>query len=71
MTAEIAQAIYDALAPRGVGVVIEAEHHCMSTRGVHKHGVSMVTQRFLGAFKSDPTMRASFLTHIGNPVSRA
>jgi GTP cyclohydrolase I len=50
MTAQIADAIHDAVRPIGVGVVIKAIHHCMSTRGVHKHGIDMVTSRMLGCF---------------------
>ncbi len=51
--------------PRGVAVMIEAEHQCMSTRGVHKDGVSMVTSRMLGAFRDDPTTRREVLAMIG------
>ena len=54
MTAEIAQTIDRVLRPRGVAVVIEAVHECMTTRGVHSCGVSMVTSRMLGAFRSNP-----------------
>lgn len=64
LTAQIAGAIEDALQPRGVGVVIEGTHHCMSTRGVHKAGVSMVTSRLLGAFRTDPMTRREFLSMI-------
>lgn len=64
MTAQIASAINDVLEPAGVGVVIEAEHHCMSTRGVHKQGVSMVTSTMLGAFRDDPRTRDEFLSVI-------
>ena len=64
MTAEIAAAIDDGLQPRGVGVVIEATHTCMSTRGVHKHGVATITSRMLGAFKQDPVLRREFLDTI-------
>jgi GTP cyclohydrolase I len=69
MTAQIAQTIQDVLQPRGVAVVIEATHQCMTTRGVHKTGVSMVTSKMLGAFRSDPMTRREFLTIIGNPAS--
>lgn len=69
MTAQIAQCIQDVLQPRGVAVVIEATHQCMTTRGVHKTGVSMVTSQMLGAFRTDPMTRREFLTIIGNPVS--
>jgi len=53
MTAQIAATIQDVLQPKGVAVVLEAEHQCMSTRGVHKHGVSMVTSTMLGVFRED------------------
>jgi GTP cyclohydrolase I len=69
MTAQIAQTIQDVLQPRGVAVVVEATHQCMTTRGVHKTGVSMVTSKMLGAFRSDPMTRREFLTIIGNPAS--
>ncbi len=69
MTAQIAKCIQDVLQPRGVAVVIEAQHQCMTTRGVHKPGVSMVTSMMHGAFRNDPMTRREFLTIIGNPVS--
>ena len=65
MTAQIANTINDVLQPRGVAVVIEAEHQCMSTRGVHKSGVSMVTSRMLGAFRDNPSTRREVLAMIG------
>jgi GTP cyclohydrolase I len=64
MTAEIARCIDEVLQPRGVGVVIEATHECMTTRGVHKRGVSMITSRMLGAFRDDARTRSEFLTFI-------
>jgi len=64
MTAEIAAVIDEVLQPRGVAVVIEAEHACMSTRGVHKHGISTTTSRMLGVFKQDPVLRSEFLVSI-------
>ena len=64
MTAEIARCIEEVLQPRGVGVVIEAAHECMTTRGVHKRGVSMITSKMLGAFREDARTRAEFLTFI-------
>ncbi|HYD99134.1 MAG TPA: GTP cyclohydrolase I FolE [Alphaproteobacteria bacterium] len=70
MTAQIANTIDEVLQPQGVAVVIEAEHQCMSTRGVHKSGVSMVTSRMLGAFRNDPSTRREFLSMIGNPATR-
>ena len=69
MTAQIADTITEILEPQGVGVVIEAAHQCMTTRGVHKTGVSMVTSRMLGRFRSDPSTRREFLALIGPPSS--
>ncbi|CAI8055323.1 GTP cyclohydrolase 1, partial [Geodia barretti] len=69
LTAEIADSIESVLQPRGVGVVIEAAHHCMTTRGVSKEGVLMVTSRMLGAFRTDPKTRREFLSMIGNPAA--
>lgn len=69
MTAQIANALQEGLKPRGVAVVLEGEHHCMSTRGIHKHGVTMVTSRMMGTFKSNDITRQEFLKLIGNPVS--
>jgi GTP cyclohydrolase I len=66
MTAEIAAIIDEVLQPRGVAVVIEAAHACMSTRGVHKHGVSTITSRMLGLFKDDPVLRLEFLASTRN-----
>ena len=65
MTAQVAQAIHDALEPRGVGVIIDSEHHCMTTRGVHKPGTTMVTSRMLGAFRDDSQLRREFLAMVG------
>ncbi|MFO1465006.1 MAG: GTP cyclohydrolase I FolE [Steroidobacteraceae bacterium] len=65
LTAQIAASIHDVLKPRGVGVVIDAVHQCMTTRGVHKRGVSMVTSKMLGSFRSDASTRAEFLRFIG------
>ena len=64
MTAQIAQVIQEVLQPRGVGVVIEGAHECMTTRGVHKRGVSMVTSKMLGSFREDARTRAEFLQFI-------
>ena len=64
MTAEIARCINDVLQPRGVGVVIEAAHECMTTRGVHKRGVSMITSKMLGSFRTDARTRSEVLTFI-------
>ena len=66
LTAEIARCISDVLKPRGVGVVIEAVHQCMTTRGVHKERVSMVTSKMLGLFREDARTRAEFLRFIGS-----
>ena len=66
MTAQIAHCIEDVLAPKGVGVVIEASHQCMTTRGIHKSGVTMVTSQMLGAFRKDARTRSEFLQMIGN-----
>mgnify|MGYP001342857188 FL=1 len=65
MTAQIANAIETALQPRGIAVVVEAEHQCMTTRGVMKPGVSMVTSRMLGAFREDGKTRLEFESIIG------
>ena len=70
MTAQIAKCIEQVLQPLGVAVVVEGEHHCMSTRGVHKPGVTMVTSTMLGAFRTNATTRREFLDYIGNPVNR-
>jgi GTP cyclohydrolase IA len=69
MNAQIANCIQKVLEPKGVAVVIEAQHQCMTTRGVHKPGVTMVTSSMLGAFRKDPMTRREFLTIIGNPAS--
>ena len=71
LTAQIANCINEVLQPKGVAVVIEAEHQCMTTRGVHKHGVSMVTSTMLGAFRQGSDTRREFLSFIGNPTSSA
>lgn len=65
LTAQIAQCIETVLKPKGVGVVIDAVHQCMTTRGIHKAGVSMVTSQMLGAFRNDARTRAEFLGVIG------
>ena len=64
MTAQIASCIQRALQPRGVGVVIVGAHECMTTRGVHKRGVSMITSKMLGSFREDARTRAEFLQFI-------
>ena len=69
MNAQIANCIQQVLEPKGVAVVIEAAHQCMTTRGVHKPGVTMVTSTMLGAFREDSRTRREFLTMIRNPES--
>ena len=64
MTAQIARCIQDVLQPLGVGVVVEGAHECMTTRGIHKRGVSMVTSKMLGSFRDDARTRAEFLRFI-------
>ena len=64
LTAQIANTINEVLQPRGVAVIIEASHQCMSTRGVHKPGASMVTSRMLGAFRDDPSTRRELLAMV-------
>src|SRR5688572_32782772 len=70
MNAQIANCIQKHLEPQGVAVVIEAAHQCMTTRGVHKSGVTMVTSTMLGAFRENSDTRREFLNIIGNPASR-
>ena len=65
MTAQIAKCIQDVLNPKGVGVVIDASHQCMTTRGIHKSQVSMVTSQMLGTFRKDARTRDEFLRMIG------
>jgi GTP cyclohydrolase IA len=67
MTAQIANTLDEVLQPKGVAVVIEAAHQCMTTRGIHKPGVAMVTSHMLGAFRTDPSTRREFLAIIGQP----
>ncbi|MGE0626406.1 MAG: GTP cyclohydrolase I FolE [Hyphomicrobiaceae bacterium] len=66
MTAQIANIINDILKPAGVGVVIKATHHCMTTRGIHKPGSEMVTSRLLGCFRDDPRTRSEFLAVVSS-----
>jgi GTP cyclohydrolase I len=68
LTSEIAQCINDTLKPRGVAVVVEAQHQCMTTRGVNKKNVRMVTNEMLGAFASDDRVRSEFFGAIGHSV---
>lgn len=69
MTAQIAKTLDDVLQPKGVGVVIEASHGCMTTRGIHKSGLTMVTSQMIGAFREHSSTRREFLSAIGNPTS--
>jgi GTP cyclohydrolase I len=64
LTSQIANAINEVLQPKGVAVVIEAAHECMTTRGIHKPGVTMVTSRMLGAFRNSPATRREFMALI-------
>ena len=66
MTAQIAAAVDEVLEPEGVAVVLVAEHQCMTTRGIHKPGTTMVTSRMLGSFRTDQKTRREFLAMIGN-----
>jgi len=70
MTAQIADCIQDVLQPLGVGVVVDGVHQCMTTRGIHKHGVSMVTSSMRGSFRNDARTRAEFLRFIEAGQSR-
>ena len=69
LTSQIAETLQEELKPDGVGIVIEAAHQCMTTRGIRKPGVSMVTSRMLGRFRDDPTVRQQFFEMIRNPGS--
>jgi GTP cyclohydrolase I len=71
LTAQVANTIDQVLQPKGVAVVIDAAHQCMTTRGVHKPGMSMVTSRMLGAFRANQSTRREFLAIIGNPGGAA
>ena len=70
LTAQIANSIEEVLQPRGVAVIVRAQHQCMTTRGVHKSGVTMVTSRMLGAFRDNEATRREFLAIVGNPPLR-
>ena len=69
LTAQIANTINDVLQPRGTAVVLEAAHQCMTTRGVHKAGTTLVTSRMLGAFRDDPSTRRELMSMIGRSPS--
>ncbi len=66
LTAQIANTLQEVLQPKGVAVIIEAAHQCMTTRGIHKPGVTMVTSRMLGTFRDNPATRRELLAIIGN-----
>ena len=67
MTVQIANSINEVLQPKGVAVIVEASHQCMTTRGIHKPGTSLVTSRMLGRFRTDARTRREFLALIGSP----
>lgn len=71
MTAQIANTLNEVLQPKGVAVVVEATHQCMTTRGAHKPGVSMQTSHMTGLFRTDPKTRQEFLSLISLPASRS
>jgi len=68
MTAQIADTINEVLKPKGVAVVIDAEHQCMSSRGVNKHGSSTITSRMIGVFRENQKSRMEFLNLISNKL---
>ena len=68
LTSQVANAINDTLKPKGVAVLLEAEHGCMTTRGVHKPGVNMVTKTLIGCFKENSDLRTEFLSLIKKPA---
>jgi GTP cyclohydrolase IA len=69
LTAQIANAVDDALKPRGVAVVVKAAHHCMIDRGVRKRGADLVTSRMLGVFRDQPATRQEFLSLVNNDIT--
>jgi len=71
MTVQIADTLQEVLHPKGVGVVVEAAHQCMTTRGVHKPGAALVTSRMLGAFRTDVSTRREFLAIIARSSNGA
>jgi GTP cyclohydrolase IA len=70
LTSQIARALDEVLKPKGVAVLIEASHACMSTRGVNQHGVSMVTKCWLGEFRENPELRRELMESIGGHGGR-
>jgi GTP cyclohydrolase IA len=71
MTAQIANVIDEVLKPRGVAVLLEAEHMCMSMRGVQKHGSSTLTTQYRGVFENDPAEQVKFFTMVKSQPLRA
>src|SRR5262249_14444813 len=69
LTAQVAKTIQEVLQPRGVGVIIAAAHQCMTTRGGHKPGMSMVPSHMLGSFRTDPSTRREFLSIVNSPAT--
>ena len=67
MTAQIADTIQKVLEPKGVAVVVDASHQCMTTRGIHKTESSTITSRMLGAFRDNPETRSEFMNLINSP----
>ncbi len=70
LTAQIADCLEEVLKPRGVAVAVEAEHHCMTTCGVRKHGVGMITTQLRGDFRADAALRAEFMGFVNGPRNR-
>ena len=70
LTAQIANTIEQVLKPQGVGVVIKAAHHCMSSRGVHLHGTDLVTSRMLGCFRDNPMTRQEFMSMVHSSIEK-
>lgn len=69
LTAQVANTIQNVLNPQGVGVVVKAAHHCMSSRGIHMHGTDLVTSRMLGCFRDNPMTRQEFLSMVHSNVA--
>jgi GTP cyclohydrolase IA len=70
LTAQIANTIEEVLKPQGVGVVIKAAHHCMSSRGIHLHGTDLVTSRMLGCFRDSPMTRQEFMSMVHSSIEK-
>jgi GTP cyclohydrolase I len=68
LTKQIAECINEELQPQGVAVILEAQHECMTTRGVYKKNIRMITSNFLGCFEDDDRVREEFLARVGNPT---